>query len=65
MKSWSDDLSPIEMQQVSSFILSLQGTSPADPKGPEGELFSAEGGETDAKVDSELPDSTSIIAPAE
>jgi cytochrome c oxidase cbb3-type subunit 3 len=27
------------MQQVSSYILSLQGTSPANPKAPQGEKY--------------------------
>lgn len=39
MKAWEDDMSAVEMQQVTSYVLSLQGSAPADPKGPEGELF--------------------------
>jgi len=37
MISWQDQLSPQEMQEVASFILSLQGTNPANPKEPQGE----------------------------
>jgi cytochrome c oxidase cbb3-type subunit 3 len=39
MIPWQDQLGPEEMQQVSSYILSLQGTSPANPKDPQGEKF--------------------------
>ena len=39
MKSWKDELNPIQMQQVSSYIKSLEGTNPANAKGPEGELY--------------------------
>ena len=39
MIAWKQSLKPVEMAQVSSFILTLQGTTPANPKGPEGELW--------------------------
>lgn len=39
MKSWKDELNPVQMQQVSSYILTLQGSNPANGKAPEGELF--------------------------
>jgi len=65
MKSWSDDLSPIEMQQVASFVLSLQGSKPADPKAPEGELYTPEMAGVTNTSDSLVIDSTSIISPAE
>ncbi|WP_339903687.1 cbb3-type cytochrome c oxidase N-terminal domain-containing protein [uncultured Cyclobacterium sp.] len=39
MIPWQDQLSPEQMQQVSSYILSLQGTSPANPKEPQGEKY--------------------------
>lgn len=41
MIPWQDQLSPAEMQEVSSFVLSLQGTEPANPKEPQGELMQA------------------------
>ncbi|MFD2202580.1 cbb3-type cytochrome c oxidase N-terminal domain-containing protein [Shivajiella indica] len=37
MIPWQDQLSPEEMQNVSSYILTLVGTTPANPKAPEGE----------------------------
>jgi len=39
MIPWQDQLSPEEMQNVSSYILTLQGTTPANPKAPEGEKY--------------------------
>ncbi|MBZ9651765.1 cbb3-type cytochrome c oxidase N-terminal domain-containing protein [Psychroflexus montanilacus] len=42
MVSWKNDFSPSELQQVASYVLSLQGTTPADPKEPEGEVWEPE-----------------------
>lgn len=39
MKSWKDELNPVQMQQVSSYILSLGGTNPPNGKAPEGNLY--------------------------
>jgi|GEM_PF-173799 len=39
MKSWKSDLSASQIAQVTSYILSLQGTNPANPKAPEGDLY--------------------------
>ncbi|MEM7185609.1 MAG: cbb3-type cytochrome c oxidase N-terminal domain-containing protein [Bacteroidota bacterium] len=39
MISWKDDLSPLEMAQVGSYVLSFQGTTPSEPKAAEGELW--------------------------
>ncbi len=36
MVSFKSQLSPIQIQQVLSFILSLQGTNPQNPKAPQG-----------------------------
>ncbi len=66
MVPWEDQLNPKEIQEVSSYILSLQGTTPAAPKDPQGELYS--GGSTN---ESEAPaesitaaDSTTLVTPA-
>lgn len=37
MISWKDQLTPLQIQQVSSFILTLVGTNPPNPKEPQGE----------------------------
>ncbi len=39
MKSWKDDFSPKQIQQLASFVKSLKGTKPATPKAPQGELY--------------------------
>ncbi|MCC5939390.1 MAG: c-type cytochrome [Lunatimonas sp.] len=39
MIPWQDQLSPEEMQQVSSYILTLVGTTPANPKAPQGDKY--------------------------
>ena len=39
MISWSSQLNPSTMQKVSSYIMELEGTTPANPKAPEGEIW--------------------------
>jgi cytochrome c oxidase cbb3-type subunit III len=39
MKSWKDELNPIEMQQVASYIKNLKDTNPPDQKEAQGELY--------------------------
>lgn len=39
MVPWKSELKPSEMAQVASYVLSLQGTTPAEPKAPEGEIW--------------------------
>jgi len=39
MQSWKGELNPQQMQAVSSYILSLQGTNPPNAKEPQGELY--------------------------
>ena len=41
MIAWKDNLRPGEMQEVSSYVLSLGGSTPANPKDPEGDLYEA------------------------
>lgn len=43
MIPWKSDMKPLEIAQVASYVISLHGTSPADPKAPEGDLWT--GGE--------------------
>lgn len=38
MISWQSQLRPADMHQVASYLLTLQGTNPPNPKAPEGEL---------------------------
>ena len=39
MISWKGTLKPKEMQKVASYIISLKGSNPKDPKAPEGEVW--------------------------
>ncbi len=47
MASWKETLNPKKMQEVTSYILSLQGTNPEGAKAPEGEKWEPKE-ETDA-----------------
>ena len=38
MISWKDQLTPTQIQQVASYIISLKGTNPPNPKAPQGEV---------------------------
>jgi cytochrome c oxidase cbb3-type subunit 3 len=61
MIPWKDQLNPTKMQEVSSYILSLTGTVPANPKEAQGDLFTME--ETDSSGTSNLEmlnDSTAV-----
>jgi cytochrome c oxidase cbb3-type subunit 3 len=39
MVAWKTNLKPSEIAQVSSYVLSMHGTTPANPKDPEGEVW--------------------------
>ena len=39
MVAWKTNLKPSEIAQVSSYVLSMHGTTPANPKVPEGEIW--------------------------
>jgi cytochrome c oxidase cbb3-type subunit III len=42
MISWKQSLKPVEIAQVSSYLLQFLGTTPANPKAPEGEIWDGE-----------------------
>lgn len=42
MIAWKQNFKPAEIAQVASYVLSLQGTSPANPKTPEGDIWTDE-----------------------
>ena len=42
MKSWKDDLSPMQIAQVASYIKTLAGTNPPNGKAPQGDLYVTE-----------------------
>ena len=61
MIAWKQQLKPAQIAQVASYVLSLQGTTPANPKEPQGDLW----GETDANptpaAEAEIEASTTIV----
>ena len=61
MKSWKDDYSPVQLAQLASYVKSLHGTNPPNPKAPQGTLYVEEAG-TGAKaaVDSTKKDSSVV-----
>ena len=51
MVAWKGTLKPSEIQLVASYVLSLQGSNPKDPKEPQGDIWKEEGGKAaDTKV---------------
>ncbi|MAU26006.1 MAG: cytochrome C oxidase subunit III, partial [Muricauda sp.] len=50
MVAWKNSLKPVEMAQVASYVLQFQGTTPANPKDPEGEIW------IDPTIDKETSD---------
>jgi cytochrome c oxidase cbb3-type subunit 3 len=59
MKSWKDDFSPKEIQELTSFIKSIRGTKPAAPKAPQGDLY-VEATPVAAVADSVVNDTTAV-----
>lgn len=43
MVAWKSMLKPAEIAQVASYVLTFQGTTPAEPKAPEGDIWTEEG----------------------
>lgn len=50
MIAWKAQLKPLEMAQVASYVLAFQGTTPANPKEPEGDLWGENTLETPAET---------------
>ncbi len=59
MISWQSQLSPKQIQQVASYILTLKGTNPPGAKEPQGDIWKEE---NTAKPDSAKQDTTSGAA---
>jgi len=52
MIAWKQTLKPAEMAQVASYLLSFQGTTPANPKAPQGEIWADENAPSETVSDS-------------
>lgn len=61
MIAWKTDLKPSEMAQVASYVLSLHGTTPAEPKEAEGDIWVDENAPVDNAQVKQI-DSTQIEA---
>ncbi|MCC6865745.1 MAG: c-type cytochrome [Ignavibacteria bacterium] len=59
MIAWKTLLTPKQIQQVSSYVLSLQGTKPANGKPPEGEIW-ADTVKTSGKDSVKITDSSKV-----
>ena len=63
MVSWKNDLKPLEMAQVASYLLTFEGTTPAEPKEAEGEIWIAPDApklEAASEMNTEVVDSTTV-----
>jgi cytochrome c oxidase cbb3-type subunit III len=48
MIAWGGQLKPSEIQEVASYLLTLRGTNPPNPKAPQGEIYTPEGAAVDS-----------------
>lgn len=65
MVPWKSTLKPTEIAQVSSYIKSLHGTTPANPKDPEGDLWVEESATTDENVNAGTLTQTTVSVTTE
>ena len=63
MVAWNKNLKPTEIQNVASYILSLQGSNPAGAKAAEGALWVEEVSATSVPTEN-TTDTTTVVAPA-
>jgi cytochrome c oxidase cbb3-type subunit 3 len=64
MIPWEDQLTPPQMQQVASYIMTLKGTNPPNPKEPQGEVWVEEEG-TESTEEEAPADSTVVVEESE
>jgi len=66
MISWETQLSPKKMQQVASYIYMMEGTTPANPKEPQGDLFTrtveTEGADEGESIEVEEEEATQEVS---
>ncbi|GAA4272831.1 cbb3-type cytochrome c oxidase N-terminal domain-containing protein [Aquimarina gracilis] len=65
MVAWKQTLKPAEMAQVASYIITLEGTIPAEPKEPQGEIWTDPDAPKEETPIEEIPevvsDSTAVV----
>lgn len=62
MKAWKEDLSPMQIAQVSSYIKTLAGTNPPNAKAAQGDLFAETGTAAVSDTTKTGPDSLAVPA---
>jgi cytochrome c oxidase cbb3-type subunit 3 len=60
MIAWKQTYKPSEIAQVASYVLSLQGTTPTEPKAPEGDLWEDENSGSPSETNVQASDSTQV-----
>jgi len=60
MIAWKQTYKPSEIAQVASYVLSLQGTTPAEPKAAEGDLWVDENAGPPSETNEQASDSTQV-----
>ena len=55
MIAWGQTLTPKQIASLATFIKSIKGTKPSNPKAPEGQLYSEEGGAAPADSSATAP----------
>jgi cytochrome c oxidase cbb3-type subunit 3 len=58
MQAWKDQLRSSDMQRVASYILTLQGTNPPNPKAPQGDIWKGDAAAATPATDSTAVDTT-------
>jgi cytochrome c oxidase cbb3-type subunit 3 len=61
MISWKAQLNPLQMAQVSNYILTLRGTNPTDPKEKQGTLYVPEAVTSDTSAITTMEADTTIL----
>ena len=64
MISWEAQLSPVQMQEVASYIISLKGTNPENAREPQGEIWIEAGAEEVPSDTTEAPSAEAATADA-
>ena len=64
MVAWEKTISIEDRQLLASYVLSLQGTTPAKPKAAEGDIWE-NGVKVEAPVANDTIDSTAVVPVAE
>ena len=59
MKSWQSDFSAVQIAQLASYVKSLKGTNPPNPKDPQGDLYNEDGGANNATTSAAVKDMVS------